>query len=248
MTTLKRTKRIFPGRDIRFAGGRAWCFTLFLFLASGLEAAELSNVAGQPSQSAASSPGQTSQTERLVELNVATPVERELKGGMAESFLVQLKAGEFVQVIVEQQGIDVVASLFGPDGKQITRMDSPNSTQGVEPIVAIAEVAGDYRIEVRSNNTRAPSGRFSIEAIARRASNLEDRDHIAAERAFAEGQSLRTLRTADSRRAAIESFERALPYFKTARDRERQALTLLAISSSYAEYCARSQPFIPGIY
>jgi len=186
-------------------------------------------------QMTGSLPNQGSQPAPLVKLSVITPVERELKGGAAESFLVQLKAGEFVEINVDQEGIDVVASLFGPDGKQITRMDSPNGTHGDEPVVAIADVAGSYRIEVRSNNTRAPAGRFVITMNVQRAANSADADHIAAERAFTEGQRLRELRTAESRRAAIESFERALPYFKTSGDRGRQALALLAISSSYAE-------------
>ena len=34
---------------------------------------------------------------------------------------------------VEQEGIDLVVSVFGPDKKQLTESDSPNDQWGPEP-------------------------------------------------------------------------------------------------------------------
>lgn len=187
------------------------------------------------------SAGPATSSSRIVEASQATvlttesPIERELKGGEAHSFRVNLTPGQFLQVIVEQKGIDVVVTLFGPDGKQITRMDSPNDNQGPEPIVVVAEHSGDYGLEVRSRNSKASTGRYEIRIVAQRAATPKDNEHVAAERSFAEGQRLRSQRTAPARREAIESFEAALPYFESTGERHRQALTLFAIAFAHAE-------------
>ena len=67
-----------------------------------------------------------------------------------------------MKVVVEQKGIDVVVRLFGPDGKQITEVDSPNGTQGPEPVSVIAEAAGEYRLEVKGVGEKAAPGRYEV--------------------------------------------------------------------------------------
>src|SRR5437870_3083520 len=63
-------------------------------------------------------------------LEPGKPIERELAGGQAHSYQITLSAGQYLNVMVEQQGIDVVVALFGPDGKKLIEVDSPNGTQG----------------------------------------------------------------------------------------------------------------------
>ena len=65
------------------------------------------------------------------------PVEREWKGGETETYAIQADKGQFLHVIVEQKGIDVVVSLDGPDGQTITESDSPNGAFGLEPLSAL---------------------------------------------------------------------------------------------------------------
>ncbi len=48
-------------------------------------------------------------------------------------------------------------SAFGPDGKKLAEVDSPNGAYGPEPVRLIGVVAGEYRIEVRSTDKRARS-------------------------------------------------------------------------------------------
>ncbi len=90
------------------------------------------------------------------------PGERELKGGETHSFRIQLASGQFLHLLVEQEDIDVITASFGPDGKQLTESNSPNDRWGTEPILVIASVAGEYRVEVRSSNKKAPAGRYRI--------------------------------------------------------------------------------------
>src|SRR6267378_3801340 len=73
-------------------------------------------------------------------------VERELKGGETQSYRISLNRGQFLSALVEQRGIDVVVTLFGPDGKQLAETDSPNDRWGTEPILLVATAPGDYRV------------------------------------------------------------------------------------------------------
>ena len=84
------------------------------------------------------------------ELPVLSSVQRELKGGETQSFRVHLNAGQYLYAVVEQQGIDVRVSLFKPDGSLIAASDSPNDRFGTEPALLVADVPGEYRIEVRA--------------------------------------------------------------------------------------------------
>jgi hypothetical protein len=44
-------------------------------------------------------------------------------------------------VVVEQKGIDVAVTLFAPNGQKLAEVDSPNGTQGPEPVAWIAQAA-----------------------------------------------------------------------------------------------------------
>lgn len=161
------------------------------------------------------------------------PGERELKGGETHSFRIQLALGQFLHLLVEQEDIDVITASFGPDGKQLTETNSPNDRWGTEPILLVASVAGDYRVEIRSSNKKAPAGRYRIKILALRDATSVDKGHATAQSLFDEARKLRAQQTAASRREAIEKCQQALPLFKAAGDTYRQALTHLAIGIAY---------------
>jgi hypothetical protein len=69
-------------------------------------------------------PEPTSQ-QLATKLEQGKPVERELKGGEVHAYSIQLKASQLLNLTVDQRGIDVVATLIAPDGKQLVEMDSP---------------------------------------------------------------------------------------------------------------------------
>src|SRR4030095_6781019 len=65
-------------------------------------------------------------------LTFGTAIDRDLSRGEKHNYSFTLKAGQFVQAVVEQRGIDVTVAVFGPEGVQLTRVDRPTSTQGNE--------------------------------------------------------------------------------------------------------------------
>ncbi|MFH1024781.1 MAG: erythromycin esterase family protein [Planctomycetota bacterium] len=95
-------------------------------------------------------------------LESGRPIERELAGGGSHFYALALEKGQFLDAVVDQRGIDVVIRIFAPDGGRLAEIDSPNGTQGLEPVQLEANVPGTYRIEVRSLEANAPAGRYEI--------------------------------------------------------------------------------------
>ena len=167
------------------------------------------------------------------ELPTLSAVERELKGGETQSYRIVLTAGQFLHALVEQKDIDFSVAAFGPDGKQLTYCDSPNDRWGRESILLVAPESGEYRVDVRSSNVKAPAGSYRIQIVALREASATDRDHAAAQIAFDEGRKLRVQQNAAAKRASIEKYQQALPLFRAAGDSYREALTLLSIGIAY---------------
>ena len=118
------------------------------------------------------------------------PIERELARGESHSYRLRLAAGQFCRVVVDQHGIDAVVTLYGPDGKQLVEVDSPNGTQGPEPVSLVAEITSSYRLAVRSLEKDARAGRYEVKIEELRSATTQDKARIAAEKAFAEGIQL----------------------------------------------------------
>src|SRR5438445_4637363 len=90
------------------------------------------------------------------------PVERELRGGEKHSYEIHADAGLFLHAVVGQVGIDVVLTLYSPDGKKIASMDSLNGSLGLEQISTITESTGTYRLEVAAGDKSVPAGRYRV--------------------------------------------------------------------------------------
>src|SRR5258708_4550638 len=76
-----------------------------------------------------------------------------LESTEADEFLVGLAPGAFLEIIVQQHGLDVVLRLFDPARGLIVESDRPNAQDGPERIAYIAALPGEYRLEVARNGT-----------------------------------------------------------------------------------------------
>jgi hypothetical protein len=81
-------------------------------------------------------------------LQAGTPIERTLGAGQSHSYTVNLDAGQFLQLVVDQHGIDVIVRVFSPAGKRLGEFDTPNGDDGPENVTVVAIAAGSYRVEV----------------------------------------------------------------------------------------------------
>ena len=94
---------------------------------------------------------------------VASPaVERELSGGQTHTYTLNLNADQIARVVAEQKGVDLVLSVFAPDGTRLFDVDSPNGASGEEPATIAARQSGQHRLEVRTLDTSAAAGRYAI--------------------------------------------------------------------------------------
>jgi CHAT domain-containing protein/tetratricopeptide (TPR) repeat protein len=167
------------------------------------------------------------------ELPTLSNITRELKGGQNHSYRIVLTSGQFLHAAVEQQGIDVITSVFTPDGKKLSESDSPNGIWGVEPVLVVASTPGEYRVDIYSPDKRAPAGHYRIQIVALRDATQIDKDHVEAQRSFDEAETLRAQQTATAQQSAIEKYRQAAPHFHAAGDTYREALTLSSIGTAY---------------
>jgi erythromycin esterase len=112
-------------------------------------------------------------------------VEREIAAGEVHAYQVALTAGQFLRAVVNQRGIDVVVVVKGPGGQKLSEVDSPNGTDGPEPISLAAAASGAHVIEVRPLDADAKRGRYEVK-IEEVLTAEEHGARLAAERAAAD--------------------------------------------------------------
>ncbi len=136
--------------------------------------------------------GQTSGPQSL---QPGTPVERTIGANESNNYTINLDEKQYVQFVVNQQGIDLIVRVYSPTGKSLGSFDSPNGTEGPENVSFVAMTNGAYRIEVAAldpNTTERP-GRYEIKILdIREATEQELKVGNDAEARKAKGLSLLT--------------------------------------------------------
>src|SRR6266542_4769539 len=165
-------------------------------------------------------------------LEPGKPVERELSGGQSHSYKITMISGQYLQVVVDQRGIDVAVALFAPDGQKISEVDSEHLVEGSETVSAIAEAAGVYRIEVRSAERMAKTGRYVIKVDELRDAASEDKYRVAGGALYREAELLRQ-GTLEEKRRGIEKYHEALDLYRRAGDHSSEPSILNSIGEVY---------------
>ena len=104
--------------------------------------------------------------QQRTELSKSTKIEVPLKPGMTHDYALRLAQGESAEVVVHQQGVDVVVDVKSPAGKLLDSIDSPTGRNGDEIVEIIALESGAYGITVRPfQNEPAGSYRLEVKAL-----------------------------------------------------------------------------------
>ncbi len=199
---------------------------------SGAPAAASLGPGASPVQASASERVAAQSAQESISLEPGKPVERELSGSQSHSYKIAMISGQYLQVTVGQQGIDVALALFAPDGKKIIEVDGERVTGGLETISAIAEAPGAYRIEVRSVDKMRQTGRYEIKVDELRDPTTEDKYRVAAGALFRDAEQLHE-GTLEAKRKSIEKYHEALELYRRATDRKREAQVLNSIGAVY---------------
>src|SRR5215468_8807379 len=165
-----------------------------------------SSLPALPGPAAQSSPAQTDPCETIP---FAKAIDQELSGGEKHCFSFTLGAGQFVHAAVEQRGIDVVVTIFGQGGKQLTSVDRPNRMYGPEAASLIAPSSGVYQLQIQSRSSSSIRGRYRVILKEPRAAVFSDEKRMAAEKLVFEAGPLWKQNTVDTLRLAAEKYETA---------------------------------------
>jgi CHAT domain-containing protein/tetratricopeptide (TPR) repeat protein len=172
-------------------------------------------------------------------LRVGAPLEREMGPPDLHTYLVSLSAGQYFELSADQQGVDVIVALVGPDDRPLLQVDVQTDVLGTERLYVLAQTTGDHRVELKPSNVAAPRGRYTIALDVVRNPAPRDTARIEASGIFARAEAAAAEGTGDSRRRAIALYKEAQLAWRTGEERSAEAQTLhrmgLALSQ-LAEY------------
>jgi tetratricopeptide (TPR) repeat protein len=140
-------------------------------------------------------------------LEAGHSIKRVLGVGQEHTYQIKLSVDQFLNIAVEQQGIDVMVRVMAPDGKRITEFDSESSLWGKELAALVAKAPGDYRLIVRPTQKRASAGGYRIRIEEMRAATENDRALYETYLLYQESMKLRDAGRYDE---ALPLFERVI--------------------------------------
>ncbi len=158
-----------------------------------------------------------------------------LAGGQTHTYSVHLVTGQFLQIVVKQQGIDLIVKIIKAGGARFEEVDRPNGLQGPEALSLVAQETGEYRIQVTAASKRAPMGNYLLVVRQLRQSQPQDQMRIAAEQAVSQGERLRPNQTVKAKREAITQFETALSLWQTLGESYEEAVALYGLGLSFRQ-------------
>lgn len=86
--------------------------------------------------------------------------ERSLAPSDKHTYAIFLNEGEAILGQADQHGVDLVIDEFAPDGKLLRTVDSPNGTEGPEPIDLTATATGQYKLVIHTLDLAAKPGKY----------------------------------------------------------------------------------------
>lgn len=155
-------------------------------------------------------------------------VEAELRGGQFRTYSVKVKQGEYVRLDVEQQGIDVIATLRNPQGAELAKVNLSGEI-GRETISYIAEDAGEWRLEIRARYPRVMAGRYTVLSMVKATASSDDKLRITAERSLARANEPGP----DQPRLALELIQQSIECWNQLGEKYWQAYALNQLGFIY---------------
>jgi CHAT domain-containing protein len=166
-------------------------------------------------------------------LEAGKPVERSIDAGAVHPYTLTLTSGQYARLAVDQRGVDVVVSVFAPDGSKLFQVDCPNGNYAIEPAALLSETGGVYRVEVGSQSPKA--GRYEVKLEELRAATATDHTRVAAQKLFVEAKALKSQRTQDSYQQAVEKYQTVLPIWHNLNERLLEAYSLHELGIIYGD-------------
>jgi CHAT domain-containing protein/Tfp pilus assembly protein PilF len=152
-------------------------------------------------------------------------LERRIKSDETHTFTISLKTGQTARVEVVQKDIDVIVSLFAPNGKLIVEMDGRGGSLWREVVTAIAEKDAMYLIKIKSYGASELIGSYQIKLLEQRKTEPKDYKIQQAEKAIEEGRRLYEARNRSLLEGAAKKFEEAIILWRELGDKNWEAVS-----------------------
>jgi len=182
---------------------------------------------------ATTSRAQTPDQQDVPLLEPSQPIKRKMNGGESHFYRITLMTNQYVQIVVDQRGIDVGVKLFEPDGKVVAQSNRLTGSYGPETISWVAESAGSYKLEVRSIERSQHADSYELNLAIERVATSQDRNRLAPQSVFVQAEQLREQKTPQSLDQAIAKYEEALQVARDVNDSEWEAETLNMLGLVY---------------
>jgi CHAT domain-containing protein/Flp pilus assembly protein TadD len=181
-------------------------------------------------------PGRSLITElTAVQESVATVApgkskETGLGGGQRHVYLIAVPPGSYLNLVVNQLGIDVVLTIYRNSDEELIEVDKANGTRGSETLSLLFDATSSYRLQIRAREEKAVAGRYAVEITDVHPATPQDETRWKAEQSFVLGKQF--LKQAELSQA-IEKYLESLKLWRFAKDAEGEALTLLNLGNAY---------------
>ncbi len=188
----------------------------------------------------------TTQHEETLEQGAVR--ERAISIGEAHAYRVQLGAGQYLRIAVEQHGVAVTTAVFLENGIPSNEKGIPQPSEkatsqklievdsaGIERASVISTDAASYRIVIQASKSQS-AGHYLIKIEEKRPAYPQDQTRVAAEKAMADAVQFTRQNKREALLKSAELYRMALGLWQSLPDRqmadrqqEAQARYLLAL-------------------
>ena len=133
------------------------------------------------------------------------------------SFVLELRAGDYIECTAQQKRVDLALRLYLPDGSLALEVDSPNGFLGPEPLGWIATVSGPHRLDVVALQRQDRAAPFALRIGRPRLPSAADRERAGGHVELWAGKQARTSRKLEDLARSVEAYTRAAERFHAAK-------------------------------
>ncbi len=159
---------------------------------------------------------------------------REALPDAPQTFVCELAAGAYAEVVVTHTDADPTFIVISPGGERVLEVEPVYQYAGSERVAFIAAAAGLYRVTIEVAVQQR--GHYSIELLPPRAPQAADLARVQALQLFAEARALRRTAQAPALRRAVELLTQSLPLWRDGHDELMEAETLGQLGLTFMRY------------
>ena len=171
-------------------------------------------------------------SSKPAELTPATPVQGELKGGDAETFILHSESGQFLETQLVNKHLRAKEDLVDSSGNPVAAAYSIVGGFDTVRLCAVAPTSGDYRLQVTSLDTAVDTGNFELRLSPARPSSATDKVCAQAQQSDGEGVALALKGGQDSFKQAALHFQKSASLWKSVGDQHAEAVSIYGVAIS----------------